>query len=126
MKLSDYEGAEAIKIAALLIPAIAKLTTNAEVLKLRQTGKATVTKVFQAMVLNEPEAAMEMYAIINGKDVEEFKKTVDAADMLSYMFDTFSDDSLMVLFGLRERKTVSLNSTPATASTKATGAKKKH
>lgn len=105
MKLSDFKGEKGLEIAAKLISPIFKLTTNAAVREARNTEGATIDKVLAAMLTAEPKAAFELYAILNEKSVEEYTETATAATMLRQIVETFMDDDLMVLFGLRARDT---------------------
>lgn len=105
MKLSEFKGEKGLEIAAKLINPIFKLTTNAAVREARNAEGATVDSVLAAMLAAEPKAALEMYAILNEKPVEEYTETVTAATMLHQIIETFMDDDLMVLFGLRARNT---------------------
>lgn len=105
MKLSEFKGEKGVEIAAKVMKPIFKLTANEEIRKLRQKKGVTIDEILTGMVLNEPQAAMELYAILNEKDVEEYKQTCTAATILEDIFLTFADEDLMVLFGLRVRTT---------------------
>ena len=122
MKLSEFKGKKGVEIAAKVMKPIFKLTTNEEIRKLRQKKGVTIDEVLTGMVMNEPDAAMELYAILNEKDIEEYKKTCTAATILEDIFLTFTDEDLMVLFGLRARTLETASSGSATGNT---GAKKK-
>lgn len=119
MKLSEFTGKKGVEIAAKVMKPIFKLTANDEIRKLRQKKGVTVDEVLTGMVLNEPDAAMELYAILNEKDIEEYKNTCTAATILEDIFLTFADEDLMVLFGLRVR-TTDTSSGSATENIKAT------
>ena len=127
MKLSDIErgSQRGIEVSAKIFPYVLKMLTNKEVNELRKSGTATISEVLSAMIANEQDAALKMYAAINGVDYEEYKNSVSAGDMLNNMFETLTDDDLMILFGLRERKTEKASSTPATENTGANGKAKK-
>lgn len=118
MKLSDIErgSQRGIDVSAKIFPYVLKMLANKEVNELRKSGEATVSEVLSAMIANETEAAVKMYAAINGVDYDTYKNDITAADMLNNMFETLADDDLMVLFGLRAQKTEEAPSTPPTES----------
>ena len=105
MKLSEFKGEKGLEIAAKLINPIFKLTTNAAVREARNAEGATVNSVLAAMLTAEPKATFELYAILNEKSVDEYIEAATAATMLHQIIETFMDDDLMVLFGLRARNT---------------------
>lgn len=118
MKLSEFTGEKGIKIASMAMKPIFTLTTNEEIKKLRKQKDMTIAELLTKMIEYEPDAAIELYAILNEQDVEEYKKNCNAATMLDNIFKTFADEDLMVLFGLRVRETQTSSGLP-TASTKA-------
>lgn len=119
MKLSEFTGVKGVEIAARVMNPIFTLTANEKVREVRAQEGVTIDKVLSAMVMNEPDAAIELYAILNEKDVNEYKETCTAASILNDLFVTFTDDDLMVLFGLRAQKTEKASSTLAMESTEA-------
>ena len=126
MKLSDFKGADGVKAAARLIDPVMKIVSNESVRKMRKDRERngnekplTVMELVSAMIENEPEAAMEMYAILNDVDTDEYKKSCTAATVVDDIFGMIADDDLMSLFGLRAKKTEKTSSSSASENTEA-------
>lgn len=119
MKLADFKGEKGIAIAARIMRPIAMIVNNPKVKELHEQKGVTVLDMVGAMVENEPEQAMELFAILNEKDVEEYKANSTAANLLEDLYSMFADDDLMSLFGLRAKKTEKTPSSSATGNTKA-------
>lgn len=124
MKLSEFTGDKSLDIAAQAMPLIMQIRYNAETTKAwenivkdaqkkkkngekedKRQAASQIYKYFSTMLINEREAAIELFALLNDLDVEEYKAKATAATVLNDIFNAFAfDNELMTLFGLRTQK----------------------
>lgn len=121
MRLCEFTGEKGIDIAAEALPLIMRMKFNPKTVEwlkaYREKARAeknensdTADKnidvspyvYYGTMIKNDKEAAVELFALLNEKDPEEYKRTTNAGVMLNDMYNAFvADDELMMLFGLR-------------------------
>ncbi len=96
MKLSDFKGEEGMKVVGkLLIPA-GKLVANKAVVKAYSKG---LVHFLSAALENCPNEMREIFAIVNGKEPEEYE--VNGETVLIDALELFEDSALLRLFGLQ-------------------------
>lgn len=114
MRLSDFRDEQALEVIAKLLEPVGAIAANERNAAARSGG---VFGFASALLHNNPREVLAVFAILNGKEPEEFH--CSAADVLFDLVDLLNDPELLTLFGLRSRTTASSGS--VSANTKAEG-----
>lgn len=105
MRLSDFKDEHAIDVLADLLEPAAAIISNPEVAKVANKvddgikGKMEFAK---AMLKNSREAVLEILAILSDTPAEEYH--CNAATVIKDLLDILSDEELLTVFGLRQKK----------------------
>ena len=97
MKLSDFKGDKGIEVVGKLLLPVTNIAANKEVT--RAMKKGGLPAMLSAALLHQPNDVKELLAILNDKPVEEYE--VDGAVILRDVFNLFTDEALLALFGLQ-------------------------
>lgn len=108
-KLSEYIGEEAAELAMQLMEYTEQIVTNKNLQDMFRTTYRYST--FLAAILKyERDAAYNIIAILNGIDVEQYRKKTDAATLINDMYALIDNESVARLFGLAAPRTVGTSS----------------
>lgn len=105
MRLSDFKDERAIDVLADLLEPASAIISNPEVAKVAGKvddglkGKMIFAK---AMLKNSKDAVLEILAILNDTPVDEYH--CNAATIIKDLLDILSDEELLTVFGLRQKK----------------------
>lgn len=100
MKISEIKGKENIRTAVnKLLPLCKKIARNTDIAKVLETEKS-YTSFLQAVIEYEYDTAVEIFAVLNGKEVEQYINEASAATIIGDLYSLLYDPELMALFGL--------------------------
>ena len=100
MKISEIKGKENIRTAVnKLLPLCKKIARNTDIAKVLDTEKS-YTAFLQAVIEYEYDTAVEIFAVLNGKNVEQYINEASAATIIGDLYSLLYDPELMALFGL--------------------------
>lgn len=104
MRLSEFRDEQGVEVVAKLLVPIAKIVSNeknAKAQKEANEGKGSTLDFVSAMLQNNPRDVMDMLAILDGKDPNEYH--CSAATVLVDALHMVSDPELLMLFGLQRQ-----------------------
>ena len=93
-RLSDFKDSEGVKIVAKLLVPIGNIAKNKEA---AQRADGTVLEFASALLANNADDVLEMFAILSEKDKNDYH--TNAAELLVNTMIMLSDPALMALFG---------------------------
>lgn len=96
MKLSDFKGDEGVKVVGKILLPACYLIANKEVAKASKKGLAPF---IAAALQNCPKEMHQIFAILNGKEPEEYE--MNGATAMIDALALFDDEALLWLFGLQ-------------------------
>lgn len=100
MKLSEIKGKDNIRSAVnKLLPLCKQIARNTDITRVLDTEKS-YTAFLQAVIEYEYDAAVEIFAVLNEKDVEQYTADASAATIIGDLYSLLYDAELMALFGL--------------------------
>lgn len=115
MRLSEFKDEKGVEVVARLLVPISKIGSNpqnAAAKKAATENGGTMLDFASAMLQNSPRDVMDMLAILDGKDPENY--SCSAASVLMDIFNMISDPELMALFGLQRQTPASSGSASET------------
>lgn len=104
MRLSEFRDEQGVEVVAKLLVPIAKIVSNeknAKAQKEANEGKGSMLDFVSALLQNSPRDVMDMLAILDGKDPNEYH--CSAATVLVDALHMVSDPELLMLFGLQRQ-----------------------
>lgn len=104
MRLSEFRDEQGVEVVAKLLVPIAKIVSNeknAKAQKEANEGKGSTLDFVSALLQNNPRDVMDMLAILDGKDPNEYH--CSAATVLVDALHMMSDPELLMLFGLQRQ-----------------------
>lgn len=104
MRLSEFRDEQGVEVVAKLLVPIAKIVSNeknAKAQKEANEGKGSTLDFVSALLQNNPRDVMDMLAILDGKDPNEYH--CSAATVLVDALHMMSDHELLMLFGLQRQ-----------------------
>lgn len=104
MRLSEFRDEQGVEVVAKLLVPIAKIVSNeknAKAQKEANEGKGSMLDFVSALLQNNPRDVMDMLAILDGKDPNEYH--CSAATVLVDALHMVSDPELLMLFGLQRQ-----------------------
>ena len=105
MKLSDFKDERAIDVLADILEPAAEIVANpanAEVAASANDGFVGKLKFAKAMLKNSRNAVMDILAILNDTPRSEYH--CNAATVIKDLVDILSDEELLSVFGLQQKK----------------------
>lgn len=91
-KLSTIKGAEGFKVIGAMMPVISRMVKKAG------ANKGDALSYFGTILENNPEDAVELVAIIDGKSKAEYKDK-NILEILKDISDLLTDEDVLMLFG---------------------------
>lgn len=104
MRLSEFRDEQGVEVVAKLLVPIGKIVSNeknAKAQKEANEGKGSMLDFVSALLQNSPRDVMDMLAILDGKDPNEYH--CSAATVLVDALHMMSDHELLMLFGLQRQ-----------------------
>lgn len=111
MRLSEFKDEKGVKVVAQLLVPISKIVSNkenAEAQKAAAEDGGSMFSFASALLQNSPRDVMDMLAILDDKDPQEYH--CSAATVLMDVFNMISDPELLALFGLQRQTPASSGS----------------
>lgn len=108
MKLSEYKGEEALDVLAELIEPAAEIMSDTEIVEMVR-NKVPKIKIIKPMLKNHKKSIIEIMAILDGEDVEEYTGKVNLLTLPKKLLEILNDPEVMSLFTLQGQNTEETN-----------------
>lgn len=118
MKLSEYKGEKALDILADIIEPAATIMADKEVANFAKSGKPVI-KLIKPLIKNHKREVIEIMAILEGEDPEEYAEKVNLFTLPAKLLELLNDQDLKSLFTSQGQKTEETSSGSAMESIEA-------
>lgn len=103
MRLSDIQGEEAIEVLAEIIEPLAYIFADKEIAELAQGENVPPIKYISVALRNHKSEVIEIMAKLEGKEVEEYKKTINVFTLPIQILAIVNDGAFKSLFTLQNQ-----------------------
>lgn len=117
LKLSEYKGEEAVEILADILDPATEILADKEVEKI--FGEKNYLKLAKYILKQHKASILELLAILERKDVEEYKKEVNIFTLPKTILELLNDKDLLQFFTYAGTMNGTASFGSATESTKA-------
>lgn len=97
-KLQDIKGEEAIDVMVDILEPIAKIAKDEKVLLAINTGTYSSIGFIKDLLKKYKKEVLEIMAIIDGKDYDDFLKSFNLLSLPAMLTETFNDPDIKSLF----------------------------
>lgn len=117
-RLEDARGADAIDLIADLIDPLTEISQDEEILKLTRKNGTPVFKIVQAILRRHKDSAIQILAIIDGVEPEDYKGNVFT--IIGRLLGLLNNKDIQSFFGVSPERKQKKSSGCATENTEET------
>lgn len=117
-RLEEARGADAIDLIADLIDPLTEISQDEEILKLTRKNGTPVFKIVQAILRRHKDSAIQILAIIDGVEPEDYKGNVFT--IIGRLLGLLSNKDIQSFFGVSPERKQKKSSGRATENTEET------
>ncbi len=117
-RLEDARGADAIDLIADLIDPLTEIAQDEEILKLTRKKGTPVFKIVQAILRRHKDSAIQILAIIDGVEPEDYKG--NAFTIIGRLLSLLNNKDIQSFFGVSPERKQKKSSGRATENTEET------
>lgn len=104
MKLSEYKGEQALDMLADVMEPATVIMADKEIARLAKADVPKI-KIFREAIKRHKKEVIEILAILDGSDPEEYAEKVNIFTLPKKLLETLNDPDFMSLFTLQGQKT---------------------